>query len=98
MKLSDIKKLYCDYLQQFGGNLRVPIHSTRLTQKLQEFVPALESHNSKSGTILIFKNDIGDALLDACNFDPDDEVIMLMREAAAFRLWRQRRTCATCFS
>ena len=34
-KLSDIKKLYCDYLQQFGGDSTGHIHSTRLAHKLQ---------------------------------------------------------------
>ena len=46
---------------------------------------SLESHNSKSGTILAFKKDVGDALLDACSFDPDDEAIMLMRVAKLVR-------------
>ena len=84
-KLSDIKKLYCDFLQKFGGDANTHIHSTRLAQKLQEHIPALESHNSKSGTVLSFKQDVGDALLDACNFDSDDEAIMLMRVAKLVR-------------
>ena len=61
------------------------IHSTRLAQRLQEHTPALESHKRKSDTLLVFKKDIGDTLLDACNFDSDDEAIMLMRVAKLVR-------------
>ena len=71
--------------QKFGGDSTGHIHSTRLAQRLQEHIPALESHNSKSGTVLSFKKDVGDALLDACNFDSDDEAIMLMRVAKLVR-------------
>ena len=84
-KLSDIKKLYCEYLQKFGGDSTGHIHSTRLAQKIQQHIPALESHNGKSGTILAFKKDVGDALLDSCNFNPDDEAIMLNRVAKLVR-------------
>ena len=31
--------------------------------------------------VLSFRKDVGDALLDACNFDSDDETMMLMRVA-----------------
>ena len=31
--------------------------------------------------VLSFRKDVGDALLDACSFDSDDEVMMLMRVA-----------------
>ena len=61
------------------------VHSTRLAQNLQEHSPALESHNSKSDAVLIFKKDVGDALLDARNFDSDDEAIMLKRVAKLIR-------------
>ena len=31
--------------------------------------------------VLSFRKDVGDALLDACNFDSDDEAMMLTRVA-----------------
>ena len=31
--------------------------------------------------VLSFRKDVGDALLDACNFDFDDEAVMLTRVA-----------------
>ena len=65
--------------------IHIIIHPTRLAQKLQKHIPALKCHNSKSGRVLSFKKDVGDALLDACNFDSDDEAIsiILMRVPVA---------------
>ena len=85
-KLTDLKQLYCEHLQAFGGeNAEQYIHSTRLAQKLQQFLPNLEVHHSKAGTVLTFKKDIGDALLDACYSDQDEEAVMLMRVAKLIR-------------
>ena len=84
-KLSDLKALYCERLQKLGGDTTGHIHSTRLAQKLQQHIPTLEAHNSNSGMILPFKEDVGDALLDACHFDSDDEAVMLMRVAKLVR-------------
>ncbi len=84
-KLTDLKTLYSERLQQLGGDTKGQIHSTRLAQKLQQHIPTLEVHNSKSGTLLSFKEDVGDALLEACHTDSDDEAIMLMRVAKRLR-------------
>ena len=35
--------------------------------------------------VLSFRKDVGDALIDACNFDFDDEAMMLMRVAKLVR-------------
>ena len=84
-KLSDLKALYCECLHRLGGDTNGHIHSTRLAQKLQQHIPTLEAHNSNSGTVLSYKKDVGDALLDACNVDSDDEAVMLMRVAKLVR-------------
>ena len=65
-KLSDIKKLYCDFLQKFDLQINFNI----IFQHLNLIIASL---------VLSFRKDIGDALLDACNFDFDDEAVMLMR-------------------
>ena len=82
-KLSDLKDLYCEHLEKLGGDSTGEIHSTRLAQKIQKHIPALESHNSKSGLVLTFRIDVGDALLDAC--DRDEEAVMVMRVAKLVR-------------
>ena len=54
-KLTDLKKLYHDHVKKIGGDTSKLIHSTRLVQKLQDHIPTLQSHNSKSGPSLSFK-------------------------------------------
>ena len=84
-KLIDLKALHCERLQKLGGNTTGNIHSTRLAEKLLQHIPNLETHHSNFGTELSFNDDIGDALLHACNLDPDDEAIMMMRVAKLIR-------------
>ena len=81
-KLSDIN---CEHLYKLGGDPTGHIHSTRLAEKLQQHIPGLKAHNGKSGTDLTFIKGIGDALLDACSFDSDEEAVMLMRVAQLVR-------------
>ena len=80
-KVTDLKVLYRERLQEFGGDSSTHIHSTRLVEKLQQHIPTLEAHNSKSGTVLSFKKDVGDALLEAFRTDSDDKAITLVRVA-----------------
>ena len=65
-ELSDIKKLYCDFLLKIDLQRNFKI----IFQHLNLIVTSL---------VLSFKKDVGDALLDACNFHSDDEAMMLMR-------------------
>ena len=48
-----------------------------------QHIPTLQSHNSKSGTILTFSED-GDSLLDACTLNTE-EAIMLTRVSKLIR-------------
>ena len=61
------------------------LHSTRLAQKLQQYISTMEVHHSNTGTVLTFNKDIGDALLGDCHADPEDEAIVLMRMAKLLR-------------
>ena len=65
-KLSDIKKLYCDFLL----NLVLQRNFKIIFQPLN-FI--------KASLLLSFRKDVGDALLEPCIFDSDDEAMMLMR-------------------
>ena len=84
-KLSDLKQLYNKHLENFGEDTSVPIHSSRFTQRLLHYLPYLEAHNSKCGTLLSLKKDIGSTLLDACNNDSDETAILFMRVAKLIR-------------
>ena len=67
-ELSDIKKLYCDFLQKLDLQINFKI----IFQHLNFIIGSL---------VLSFRKDVGGALLDAWNFDFDDEAVMLMRVA-----------------
>ena len=71
-EISDIKKLYCYFLQKndLQRNLKI------IFQHLNLIIAIL---------VLSFRKDVGDALLDACNFDFDDEAMKLMRVAKLVR-------------
>ena len=71
-ELSDIKKLYCDFLLKFDLQRNFKI----IFQHLNLIIASL---------VLSFRKDVGDALLDACYFDSDDEAMMLMRVAKIVR-------------
>ena len=57
---------YCDFLQKFDLQINFKI----IVQHLNLIIASL---------VLSFRKDIGDSLLDACNFDFDDEAVMVMR-------------------
>ena len=65
-ELSDIKKLYCNFLQtnDLQRNFKI------IFQHLNLIIASL---------VLSFRKDVGDALLDACNFHSHDEAMKLMR-------------------
>ena len=70
--MSDLKKLYCDFLQKIDLQRNFKI----IFQHLNLTIASL---------VLSFRKDVGDALLDACNFHSDDEAMMLMRVAKLVR-------------
>ena len=60
-EISDIKKLYCYFLQKIDLQRNFKI----IFQHLNLIIACL---------VLSFRKDVGEALIDACNFDFDDEV------------------------
>ena len=71
-EISDIKKLYCYFLQKID----LQRNFTIIFQHLNLIIASL---------VLSFRKDVGDALLDARNFDFDDEAMKLMRVAKLVR-------------
>ena len=65
-KLPDVKKLYCDFLQKFNLQRNFKI----IFQHLNLIIASL---------VLSLRKDVGDALLDVCNFHSHDEAMKLMR-------------------
>ena len=69
-----MKKLYCDFLHKNDLQINFKIIFQHLNLNL--IIASL---------VLSFRKDVGDALLDACSFDFDDEAVMLFRVAKLVR-------------
>ena len=78
-KLTDMASLYKKRLQQLGVTVGIRIHSTRLKVRLLSALPDLTAHVQRRGILVTFKEDIGLALIKAC--DGDSDVVHLMRAA-----------------
>ena len=71
-EISDMKKLYCYFLQKndLQRNFKIIFHHLNL------IIASL---------VLSFRKDLSDAYIGACNFDFDDEAMKLMRVAKLVR-------------
>ena len=93
-QLCDLKNLYSDSLKNAGVNPPAYIHSSRFTKRIIHFLPYLEAHTNKHGTILSSANETRQALLDACKTNTDDVAVMRMRESNSIRkeIFQQKYT------
>ena len=82
-KLTDMVSLYKKRLQQLGVTVGNRIHSTRLKIRLLSALPDLTAHVQEREILVTFKEDIGLALIKACDGDSDD--VHLMRAAQVIR-------------
>ena len=78
-KLTDMVSLYKKRLQQRGVTVGNRIHSTRLKVRLLSALPDLTAHVQGREIFLNFKEDIGLALIKAC--DGDNDAVHLMGTA-----------------
>ena len=82
-KLTDMVSLYKKRLQQLGVTVGNRIHSTRLKIRLLSALPDLTAHVQGREILLTFKEDIGLALIKAC--DGGSDAVHLMRAAQVIR-------------
>lgn len=82
-KLSDVANLYKMRLEHLGATVTSRIHTTRLKDRLLSVLPDLRAHSQGRDTILTFENDIGPALMKAC--DHDSDAMHLVRAAQIVR-------------
>ena len=75
--------LYKKRLQQLGVTVGNGIHSTRLKIRLLSALPDLTAHVQGREILLTFEEDIGLALIKAC--DGDSDAVHLMRAAQVIR-------------
>ena len=81
--LTDMISLYKKRLQQLGVTVGNKIHSTRLKIRLLSALADLTAHVQGREILLTFKEDIGLALIKAC--DGDSDAVHLMRAAQVIR-------------
>ena len=82
-KLTDVVSLYKKRLQQLGVTVGNRIHNTRLKIRLLSALPDLTAHVQRREILFTFEEDIGLALIKAC--DGDSDAVHLMRAAQVIR-------------
>ena len=84
-ELKDLVKLYATSLEQLGTSVEGRVHSTRLKERLLDHFQDMEAHKKGRDVILVFNQDVGDALGKACEKDADNDAVHLARAANIVR-------------
>ena len=66
-RLADLVSMYQERLLQRGLK-SLPVHTTRLKEKLLNTIPGLKAHTKGRDLLLMFENDIGPAIELACDY------------------------------
>ena len=79
--------LYRNRLKEYDGSNRLieNVHSTRLKENTLEHIPELGEYKKGKHVLLIFKEESGQAIVDACTFSNEGDGICLARAAAIIR-------------
>ena len=84
-KLTDLISLYTTTLKQLGTGAAGRIHSTKLKDRILSFFPDMEAHKQGRNLVLIGNEHIGSALSKACEYDADNDAVILARAARIVR-------------
>ena len=84
-KLSDLAKLYRERLINLGTDVPNRINSTRLKERLLHLIPDLKAQTQGRDILLVFDDDIGEALKIECDNDEDSEANILAKAAQIVR-------------
>jgi len=79
-----LKKLYIERLQELGVPV-TDVHSSRLKDRLCKNIARLNSYKQGRECVLAFEDGIGQALVDLCKINNDDDAICLARAADIIR-------------
>ena len=83
-KMADMKNLYISRLNELGLD-QVQVHTTRLKDRLLAAIPDLRSQTEGRDILLIYDEDIGTALKQACNDDCDSDALILAKASKIIR-------------
>ena len=84
-KLADLAHLYKTRLEQLGVVIEGRVHTSRLKLRLLSVFPDLTAHLQGRNVMLSFDDDIGGALMKACDHDSDHDAMHLARAAKVVR-------------
>src|SRR6218665_1629253 len=84
LKLSELKKLYVKRLEELGLPVS-GVNSSRLKERLCKNIAGLKSYKQGRECVLAFEDGIGQALVDLCRINNDDNAICLARAADIIR-------------
>ena len=77
--------LYTTRLKQLGTGAAGRIHSTKLKDRILSSFPDMEAHKQGRNSVLIGNEHIGSALSKACEYDADNDAVILARAARIVR-------------
>ena len=80
-KLTELAKLYSDWLEDLGATITGPIHTTQLKDHILANIPDMQAHKHGRDVFLAFNEDIGTVLNNAYGRDFDDEGMILSQAA-----------------
>lgn len=90
-KLSDLGKMYADFLKSYGINTNLRI--TDLKERILNHFPSLEAFRSKKNILMIFKDDIGGLLSQAFGIDYEEDATHIAKAASIIRRDVLQKSC-----
>ena len=84
-KLADLAQLYNSRVEQLGLKSDVRVHTTRLKQRLLSQFPDMRAQKKGRDVLMVFEEDIGNALAKACELDNDNDAVHLAHAAQIVR-------------
>jgi len=82
--MADMKNLYITRLNELDLD-QVQVHTTRLKDRILAAIPDLRSQTKDRDILLIYDEDIGTALKQACNDDCDSDALILAKASNIIR-------------
>lgn len=77
--------MYCNIIEDLGGDQTDRLHTTRLKEKLKAEIPDLVPYKQGRDIVLAFDQHMGDVIKKGCERDDDLEALQLARAAGIIR-------------
>ena len=84
-KLAHLENMYSTQMIQLGTDVVERVHSTKLKNRILNYIHDMEAHKNGRDVMLAFNKDIGHALSMACYHDSDTDAVRLARTANIVR-------------